>query len=76
MSEWKEFTAKTVDEALTSALVSLETTSDKVEYEVIEKESSRILGLFSKPAKIRVRVKKDEQDIAIEFLNNVFRAGI
>ena len=74
MSEWKEFTAKTVDEALTSALVSLETTSDKVEYEVIEKESSRILGLFSKPAKIRVRVKKDEQDIAIEFLNNVFRA--
>ncbi len=32
MSEWKEFTAKTVDEALTNALVQLETTSDKVEY--------------------------------------------
>ncbi|MCI5500954.1 MAG: Jag N-terminal domain-containing protein, partial [Lachnospiraceae bacterium] len=74
MSEWKEFTAKTVDEALTSALVSLETTSDKIEYEVIEKESSGILGLFSKPAKIRVRVKADEKDIAVEFLNNVFRA--
>ena len=27
MSEWKEFTAKTVDEALTNALVQLETTS-------------------------------------------------
>ena len=52
MSEWKEFTAKTVDEALTNALVQLETTSDKVEYEVIEKESTGILGLFSKPAKI------------------------
>ena len=31
MSEWKEFTAKTVDEALTNALVQLGTTSDKVE---------------------------------------------
>lgn len=74
MSEWKEFTAKTVDEALTNALVSLETTSDKVEYEVIEKESSGILGLFSKPAKIRVRVKFDIKDVAKEFLNNVFKA--
>ena len=74
MSEWREFTAKTVDEALTNALVSLETTSDRVEYEVIEKETSRILGLFSKPAKIRVRIKSDEKDIAIDFLNKVFDA--
>ena len=37
MSEWREFTAKTVDEALTNALVSLETTSDRVEYEVKNK---------------------------------------
>lgn len=74
MSEWKEFTAKTVDEALTNALVSLGTTSDKVEYDVIEKESSGILGLFSKPAKIRVKVKFDIKDVAEEFLNNVFKA--
>lgn len=74
MSEWREFTAKTVDEALTNALVSLETTSDRVEYEVIEKETSGILGLFSKPAKIRVRIKSDEKDIAIDFLNKVFNA--
>jgi len=74
MSEWKEFTAKTVDEALTNALVQLETTSDKLEYEVIEKESNGILGLFSKPAKIRVRVRFDIKDTAVSFLDKVFDA--
>lgn len=74
MMEWKEFSAKTVDEALTNALVQLGTTSDKVEYEVLEKESSGILGLFSKPAKIRVRVKYSVKDTAVEFLENVFTA--
>lgn len=72
MSEWKEFSAKTVDEALTNALVQLQTTSDKVEYEVIEKESSGILGLFSKPALIRVRVKFSLKDSAVDFLKKVF----
>ena len=42
MSNWYEFTAKTVDEALTEALIKLETTSDQVEYEVIEKESNGV----------------------------------
>ncbi len=74
MAEWKEYTAKTVNEALTNAVVQLETTSDKLEYEVIEKESSGLLGLFSKPAKIRARVKFSLEDIARDFLNKVFRA--
>lgn len=74
MSEWREFTAKTVNEALTNAVVQLETTSDQLEYEVIEKESSGILGLFSKPAKIRARVKFSLEDIAKEFLSKVFDA--
>ncbi|HBA97701.1 MAG TPA: DNA-binding protein [Lachnospiraceae bacterium] len=76
MSEWNEFTAKTVDEALTNALVQLQTTSDKVEFEIIEKESTGILGLgfFSKPAKIRVRVKFDIKDTAVAFLDKVFDA--
>ena len=33
MSEWKEFSAKTVEEALNIALVELETTRENVEYE-------------------------------------------
>ena len=36
MEEWKEFSAKTADEALTNALIQMETTSDQIEYEAIE----------------------------------------
>ena len=35
MEEWKEFSAKTSDEALTNALIQMETTSDQIEYEKI-----------------------------------------
>lgn len=70
-----EFTGKTVDEALTNALVQLETTSDKVEYEVIEKGSSGILGFInSKPAKILIWKKASMEDSINNFLNDVFAA--
>lgn len=72
MSNWYEFTAKTVDEALTEALIKLETTSDQVEYEVIEKESNGFLGMFSKPAKIRVCKKESVEEIVTNFLNKLF----
>lgn len=74
MAEWKEYSAKTVNEALTNAVVQLGTTSDKLEYEIIEKETTGLLGLFSKPARIRARVKYSLPDIAAEFLNKVFEA--
>ena len=74
MTEWIEFVAKTVNEALTNALIEFETSIDKVEYEIIEKESSKMLGLFSKPAKIKVRLKMTFEDIARDFLNKVFHA--
>lgn len=70
-----EATGKTVEEALTNALVRLETTSDKVEYEVVEKGSSGILGIFnSKPAKILVWKKATMEDNVRDFLNDVFNA--
>lgn len=72
--EWVEFTAKSVDEALTEALIKLETSSDRIEYEVIEKESSGFLGLFNKPAKIKVRLKKSVDNVAKNFLEKVFKA--
>lgn len=72
MSNWQEFSAKTVDEALTEALIKLETTSDQIEYEVLEKESTGLLGLFSKPALIRVCKKEDVQDIVKDFLKRLF----
>lgn len=72
MSNWLEFSAKTVDEALTEALIKLETTSDQIDYEVIEKESNGLLGLFSKPARIRVCKKESPQDVAMNFLTDLF----
>lgn len=72
MSNWLEISAKTVDEALTEALIKLETTSDQIEYEVIEKESSGLLGLFSKPAKIRVCKKESVDDKVRNFLADLF----
>lgn len=53
--------AKTVDDALTEALIQLRTTSDQVEYEVIEKGTSGFLGIGAKQAVINVRRKKPEK---------------
>lgn len=69
-----EISAKTVDEAVTDGLIQLGTTSDKIEYEVIEKGSSGFFGLGSKPAKIRIRKKSTIEDHVRDFLNDVFRA--
>ena len=70
--EWKEYTAKTVSEALTNACIDLNTSSDKVEYEVVEKESTKLFGLMNKPAVIRVRLKLSFDETAKEFLEKVF----
>ena len=59
--DYIEVSGKTVDEALTNALVKLETTSDKVEYEVVSKGSSGFLGIGAKPAVIKARKKSDSK---------------
>ena len=75
MSEWNEFSGKTVEDALTNALIKMETTSDKVVYEIVEKETNGILGFFAKKdAKIRVKINDDVKSIVIEFLSKVFKA--
>ncbi len=72
--DWKEITAKTVDEALTNAMLELGTTIDNIEYEVIEKETSGFLGMFGKPAKIKVRIKASTKNTTKKFLDDVFKA--
>ena len=72
--DWIEITAKTVDEAITEALIKLGTTSNNIEYQVIEKESSGFVGLFKRPAKIKARCKYTADGAARDFLTKVFRA--
>ncbi len=74
MGDWKEFTGKTVDEALTEALLEYQTTSENIDYEVVERESKGLLGMFSKPAKIRVKMKFTVDGAAKSFLDRVFKA--
>lgn len=66
--------AKTVDEAITKALIELETTSDKLVYEVVDKGSAGFLGLGAKPAIIRARKEVTLEDKAVGFLSQVFGA--
>ena len=72
--EFIEFKAKTVEEAITNALLELGTTSDNIEYEVIEKGSSGFLGIGAKSAVIRARKKETFLDEIQEYLDNLFRA--
>jgi spoIIIJ-associated protein len=72
--EWREITAKTVDEALSNAMLELGTTIENLEYEVIEKETNGFLGMFGKPAKIKVRMKMSTENTTKKFLVDVFNA--
>lgn len=73
--EFIEVSGKTVEEAITEALIRLETTSEKIEYEVIDKGSTGFLGMFgSKPAVIKVRKKYNLIDSTQEFLDRLFKA--
>ncbi len=54
--EYVEFTGKTVDDAITEACQKFTITSDRLEYEVVEKGTGGIFGFAAKPAVIKARV--------------------
>lgn len=72
--EYIQISAKTVDDAITEALIQLGVTSEQLEYEVIEKGSAGFLGINSKKAIIRARKKETLEDKVRSFLNEMFRA--
>lgn len=60
--DYQEFSAKTVQEAITEACTHFVVASDKLDYEVVEEGSTGFLGIGSKSAIIKARVK-DEAEI-------------
>ncbi len=72
--EFKEYQAKTVEDAITNACVDLGLTTDQLVYEVIEKGTSGFLGIGSKPAVIKAKKNESVQDITEEFLSQVLSA--
>ena len=58
--------AKTLDDAVTEALVQLGVTSDRLEYDVIEKGSPGFLGIGMKQAVIRAWRKEEPQEESVD----------
>ena len=58
--------AKTLDDAITEALVQLGVTSDRLEYDVIEKGSPGFLGIGMKQAVIRAWRKEEPQEESVD----------
>ena len=58
--------AKTVDDAITEALIQLGVTSDRLEYEVIEKGSAGFLGIGMKQAVIEATRKPEPKEEKVE----------
>ena len=62
--EFVEFSAKTVQDAITEACTHFIVTSSSLEYEVVEEGSTGFLGIGSKPAVIKARVKSEDVEEA------------
>jgi len=72
--EFREFKAKTVEEAITAASMELGVASADLDYEIIEKGTSGFLGIGAKPAVIKAKKKDSFLDDIYEYLNNLFKA--
>ena len=57
--EYITVSAKTLDDAITEALIQLGVTSDQLDYQVIEKGSAGFLGIGMKQAVIKARRKEE-----------------
>lgn len=66
-----EFEGKSVDEALKNALNELKLTKDEIEYEILDEGHKGFLNLGNRPAKIKVKVKKDYSGEAKKFLRSI-----
>jgi spoIIIJ-associated protein len=60
--EYREFSAKNLDDAITEACEALMVTSDRLDYEVVSNGSSGFLGIASKPAVIKARIKEETKE--------------
>ncbi|NLZ47665.1 MAG: protein jag [Clostridiales bacterium] len=70
-----EMTGKTVEDALKAALSELNVTEDRVEVEVLDEGSKGLFKLIgAKPARIKVKVKKDYIYEAKTFLRDVLNS--
>lgn len=73
--EVREFTGKTVEEALTAAAVELGIASDQLNYEVIDEGNTGFFGIIGvKPAVVKVTLQKSLLERTQDFCEELFSA--
>lgn len=60
--EYQEYSARTVEEAITKACLELAVTSDRLDYEVVGEGSSGFFGIGKKDAVIKAKIKEDKKE--------------
>ncbi|MBQ9709787.1 MAG: protein jag [Clostridia bacterium] len=70
--EIKEFTAKTIAEAIKVGLEEMGLTEDQADVEVLEEPTRGILGIGAKKAKVRISKKRTDGERANDFVNGLF----
>ena len=61
--EYMEFKGKTKNDAITEACRHFSVPSDELDYEVIDEGKTGFLGMGSRPALIKARVKEEKQEV-------------
>ena len=70
-----EMTGKTVEDAVKKALIELNVTEDKIQFEILEEGSKGLFSFIgSKPAKILVKVGRDYINDAKVFLQGILES--
>lgn len=67
-------TGKTVDLAIEEACRQLQTAREQVEFEIIDLPKKGLFGLKTYPAKVRVFVKENKEEMAVEYITAVLKA--
>ena len=67
MSDFIRVSGRTVDDAIMNAAIALGTSSDNIEYTIIERESKGFLGIGAKDALVEARRKTPDEDLDLDF---------
>ena len=74
--EFQEFTGKTLNDAVTNALIGLETTRENLEYEIVDKGSNGFLGMGARLARIKAKRKEEPKKTVEEIIVKSFLSHI
>ena len=75
MDEYIRVSGKTVEDAVLEASIQLGTSSDNIEYRIIERETKGFLGIGAKKAVIEAKIKKSDEEYVEEVMGVTRKAA-